>query len=82
MTKRTREYHSCPALGDPTAATPRKQDPLLLRLECYGSGPGVSGVEFKTLFVECLWCQKYMTRYSALNHGDYCEQARVDLGVI
>lgn len=78
MTQRTQEYHECPKLGDGAAPSDASinADMLLVNLDCYARGWGVSEAQFSHMFVQCMHCQLYMTRWAGLNH--FCEDASIE----
>jgi hypothetical protein len=75
MTYRTQEYHECPKSDCPDIPdTARTADALLLYIDCYGGGPGLSAEQFEKIFAQCTHCCLYMTRYAAKLHNCSVEE--------
>jgi hypothetical protein len=77
MTDRSKEYHSCPEGPVPYDSSTANNDILMLRLDCYGAGGGggILKVHFEHLFVQCIYCDLFMTRWAAYKHG--CEAMNI-----
>jgi hypothetical protein len=67
MTDRSKEYHRCPH-GPASCDTLDNNDLLMLRLDCYNGGTGIREAHFKRLFLQCIYCDMFMTRWAAYNH--------------